>query len=187
MFYSLILSSVPPCSVHFCLKWESWRWRGVRYMSTLENSSFCYMLVCFGGISVTSLVRQLNLACRRLAVSFHFPSIKPSFWLLNYTNSDHSKSLLVECLYQIFAGSSLATLSDSFTVLHKVCAVFLKAQLIWFWKSWGRNMWAKDHFKVAILCILLLLWLAGCWESDWYFVKLNLTLIIWNASFFTSV
>ena len=109
-------------------------------MSPLQNSSFRYMLVCFGEISVTTLVRQLSLAHRRLAFSLRFPLIKLSFRLLNYTDSDHSTSLLVGCLYQIFAGLSLATLSASPTVLHEVCAVFLKAQQIWCWKSWGRNM-----------------------------------------------
>lgn len=145
------------------------------------------MLVCFGGISVTSLVRQLSLAHWRLAFSLPFPLIKLSFCLLNYTDSYHSKSPLVGCSYQIFAGISLPALSAASTLLHEVCAVFLKAQQIWCWKSWGRNMWAKDHFKVAILWILLLLWLTGCQESNWYFIKLALTLIIWNASFFTSV
>lgn len=156
-------------------------------MSPLQNSSFHYMLAHLGGISVTSFVRQLSLAHRRLAFSLRFPLMKLSFRLLNYTDWDHSKSLLVGCLYQIFSGISLTTLSVSPTLLHEVCATFLKAQQIWCRKSWGRNMWAKDHFKVAILRILLLLWLTGCRESNWYFIKLDLTLIIWNASFFTSV
>lgn len=71
------------------------------------------MLVCFCGTSVTSLVRQLSLAHRKLAFSLHFPLIKLNFHLLNYIDLDNSKSLFVGCLYQIFAGISVSTLSAS--------------------------------------------------------------------------
>lgn len=152
--------------------------------STYPHSRTVHFVTCLSAlVEFLWPVRQLSLAHRRLAFSLCFPLIKRSFCLLNYTDLDHSKSLLVGCLYQILAGISLATLCASPTVLHETCNVF-ESSPDWCRKSWGKNMRARDHFKVAILRILLELWLAGCRESNWYFIQLDLTLIIWNASFF---
>lgn len=74
-------------------------------MSLLQNSSFCYMFVC----------------------------------------------------YQILLGIFLAKPFAPPTVQHEICAVFVKAQQMWCWKSWGRNRKAKDHFQVVIIIWILLL------------------------------
>lgn len=55
---------------------------------------------------------------------------------------------------QIFVGISLAELFASATVQHEIHAMFVKAQQVWYWKSWGRNRKAKDHFQVAIVRFL---------------------------------
>lgn len=64
--------------------------------------------------------------------------------------------LLLYVCYQIFVGISLAKLFASATVQHEIYAMFVRAQQVWYWKSWGRNRKAKDHFQVAVLQILLL-------------------------------
>lgn len=58
--------------------------------------------------------------------------------------------------YQIFVGISLAKLFAFPTVQHEIHPMFVKAQQVLYWKRWGRNRKAKDHFQVAILQILLL-------------------------------
>lgn len=130
-FYSLILSSEILWNSVTCISaWNEKAGDGEVH-STCPHSRTVHFVTCLSAlVEFLWIVRQLSLAHRRLAFSLCFPLIKLSFCLLNCTDLDHSKSLLMGCLYQILAGISLTTLPASPTVLQEICAMFLKAHQI---------------------------------------------------------